>query len=81
MADITEFNNNFQTTETTTLIDEVSATEYYIGVSDNGKFTNKAVWRIKKIKKTGNVWDVTLFPNGNQSYEFVWNDRTSYTYI
>jgi hypothetical protein len=61
------------------LVDEISSTEYYVGISNNSKDTNKAVWRIKKIWKDGTTWKFD-FPDGRQEFVFVWNDRLSYTY-
>jgi hypothetical protein len=62
-----------------TLIDEVSSTEFYIGISNGAKDGSKAIWRIKKIWKDGTVWNVG-FPNGDQSSKFIWNSRGGYTY-
>jgi len=61
------------------LVDEVSTTLYYVGTSKNSTDTSKPNWRIKKIWKIGNVWHFR-FPNGNEDFKFVWNNRTSYTY-
>ena len=81
MTDISDSGSVIQTYDPITLIDEVSSTEYYIGVSNNGNSQSRPVWSIKKIKKTGNVWNITLFPNGLQTSTFVWNNRAIYTYI
>ena len=63
-----------------TLVGEVSSTEYYIGISNGGdKDESAAFWNIKKIWKDGNVWR-TQFPDGDQSFKFVWNSRGTYTY-
>lgn len=62
------------------LIDEVSETEIYTGISKQGNKKDKAVWQIKKMLKTGTVWNTSLFPNGNQGFDFVWDDRATYTY-
>lgn len=61
------------------LIDELSSTEIYIGTSQNTNNLSKANWRIKQIIKVGSVWNIG-FPNGDQSYSFVWDDRFGYTY-
>jgi len=80
---MTDFNtdSNVQSPniEPITLIDEVSSEEFYIGTSINGGNTSKATWRIKKIWKDVTVWKVE-FPDGDQSYNYVWDDRIS-TYI
>ena len=50
------------------LIDEVSSTEYYIGVSRNGSDTSKSFWRIQKIWKIGNIWNFG-YPDGDQDFK------------
>jgi len=62
------------------LIDELSSTEYYIGTSRRGGNTSISSWRIQKIWKIGNIWYFG-YPDGNQSFDFVWTDRYNYTYI
>lgn len=61
------------------LIDELSATEYYIGMSNNFKDPGAAHWRIRRIWKIGSVWHFG-YPDGNQDFKYVWDDRLSYTY-
>lgn len=63
------------------LIDEVSSTEFYIGLSNNGRDTSKEIWKINKITKNGNVWNISQFPNGSQKFEFIWDNRATYTYL
>jgi hypothetical protein len=76
----TDFNIQSFTIEPITLIDEVSSEEFYIGTSINGRNTSKATWRIKKIWKDVTVWKVE-FPDGDQSYKYIWDNRLSgYTY-
>jgi hypothetical protein len=82
MTDFSNINDNPQlySPGASTLIDEASSTEYYIGTSSgSAKGENIASWSIKKIWKDGNIWR-TQFPNGDQSFIFVWNDRLIYTY-
>jgi hypothetical protein len=77
MADFgTDFNIQSFNIDPATLIDEASSEEFYIGTSQNGKNTARAIWRIKKIWKDGTIWKVE-FPNGDQSFKFVWDDRIS----
>lgn len=61
------------------LVDELSDTEYYVGTSANFSDPAKDNWRIKRIWKVGNVWRFE-FPDGNQDFKWVWDDRLSYTY-
>lgn len=79
MAQGTDFNTYQHKIEAPMLIDEVSSTEYYVGESNNTKDINKNNWRIKRIWKVGFVWYMG-FPNGNQDYDFVWDDRDTYIY-
>ena len=77
----TDLNIQFGNIEPITLIDEQSSEEYYIGVSTNGRDTSKPNWRIKKIWRDGTVWKIQ-FPDGDQSYLYVWDNRISgYTYL
>ena len=61
------------------LVDELSDVEAYIGESINGKDRSANTWRIKRIWKVGTVWNIG-YPNGNQSYEYIWDDRLNYSY-
>lgn len=61
------------------LIDELSETEIYIGTSKSFPDKSKPYWRIKRILKIGNVWQME-HPEGNQDFKFVWDDRYSYMY-
>ncbi len=65
--------------EPTQLIDETSSTEIYLGYSENGGATGGALWKIKRISKIGTVWHFE-FPNGDQNYKYIWDDRFGYTY-
>jgi len=61
------------------LIDEVSSTEYYIGESINGNSQSKPTWKIKRVWKVSTVWHFG-FPNGEQGYNFIWDNRFEYSY-
>ena len=80
MSDFNNFNNNNPVpNQPTQLVDEMSSTEYYIGISVNGNNPLSPIWNIKKIWKNGTVW-FTEYPNGDQSSSFIWNNRSGYTY-
>ena len=66
--------------EVPTLIDEMSETEYYVGVSINGGNPYANSWKIKRIMKNGNVWSTT-YPSADQGFNFIWSDRYSYNYL
>lgn len=61
------------------LIDELSTEEYYVGTSRNSNNQASSNWKIKRIWKVGNVW-LTGYPNGDQGFNYVWDDRYSYVY-
>jgi hypothetical protein len=63
------------------LVDENSATEYYIGISKSFRDTSMAIWQIRKVRKSGNVWYVAEYPNGDQDFKYIWNNRIGYTYL
>ena len=65
--------------EPTILIDEVSATDFYIGVSKSFSDPAQPNWRIKRIYKVGNVWKQG-FANGDQGFTFIWDLRFGYIY-
>jgi hypothetical protein len=81
MTDFSNINDNpqFYSPDVSILIDEVSSTEYYIGTSNGFKDGSVASWSIKKIWQDGTVWK-TQFPDGDQSFKFIWNGRSGYTY-
>ena len=61
------------------LVDEISTTEFYIGTSlSSSKSTPN--WSIKKIWKDETVWKFG-FPDGNQNFSFIWDNRLTYNYI
>jgi len=65
--------------ESSMVIDEVSTTEFYIGYSKNSSLRSASNWRIKRIVQISTVWNFQ-FPNGNQSFNFIWDDRDTYDY-
>ena len=81
MGDFSNIHDNpqFYTLGSSTLIDEVSSTEYYIGISSGANDVSATSWSIKKIWQDCTVWR-TQFPDGDQSFKFVWSDRGGYTY-
>lgn len=72
-------NNDVVMYEPTTVIDEVSSTEIYIGTSLRGKSYTSPIWKIKKIWKVGTIWNVG-YPTGDQGYGFIWGNRAGLTY-
>jgi hypothetical protein len=76
---LNDFNVQDRVRDPIMLIDELSATEYYIGISNNFKDPSKPHWRIRRIWKIGSVWHFG-YPDGKQDFKYVWDDRLSYTY-
>ncbi len=63
----------------TTRVDEVDASNTYVGVSKPGTATSSALWRIQKIAVSGTVTTIS-FADGNDAFDNVWDDRASLTY-
>lgn len=74
-SNINELNVAFEPYE---FYDAVTDDEIYIGSSAQA-ITTVDFWRIKKFWTVGSLTKMG-FPNGNQNFKFVWDDRASYTY-
>ena len=61
------------------LVDQVSTTDFYIGTSRSFSDPSKANWRIKRVYQVGSVWKIG-YPDGNQDFTFIWDNRYLYTY-
>jgi hypothetical protein len=59
---------------------DISGVTKYTGTSSGSANPNAPVWKIKKEWKIGNTWYMG-FPNGKQTFEFIWNSVTTYTYL
>ncbi len=62
------------------LIDESVTDKTYIGKAKIGASESVAIWQIMLIDSTGSVDKINLFPDGDTSERFVWDDRLSLTY-
>lgn len=60
-------------------IDIVSDELYYIGWAVLGASETSPEWKIRRIVKSGNVWNIG-FAFGNQYYRYKWSDRASLPY-
>jgi hypothetical protein len=76
---LTELNYQSYNVEPAQIIDELSATEYYVGQSINGSDAAASTWKIKRIWKVSTIWHIG-FPNGDQDFKYVWDNRFTYTY-
>jgi hypothetical protein len=61
------------------LISGLTGTTKYVGISLTSGDTSKSTWRIKKEWQSGNI-KLMGFPNGDQSYSYVWDSGSTYTY-
>jgi len=60
-------------------VDEVSTTLSYIGKAARDSADDKPVWQLKEVKTTGTVTTIK-FAEGSDRFNYVWDDRASYTY-
>jgi len=58
---------------------DTSGTTTYTGISSGFNSGGSSIWKIKKEWKIGNVVYMG-YPNGNQNFSFIWNNRTGYNY-
>ncbi|HLG28719.1 MAG TPA: hypothetical protein VI387_00795 [Candidatus Brocadiales bacterium] len=53
----------------------------YIGKAEKGSAKSAAVWQLKKF-----IWDANnnltdiRWPDGSDSYEYIWDNRNSYSF-
>ena len=80
MLESTAINKQWQAQDPYMIVDEAD-TIIYIGTSINGRDETAATWRIKKILTTGNIIQVSLFPEGSQAFEYAWSLRATYVYV
>lgn len=62
------------------LIDEASPSVTYICTASPGTQADEPHWRIQKITKSGSVTR-TQYPNGQNTFTFVADDRATYDYL
>lgn len=80
-----ETRTNYPVVETITehlplpFIDEVSATEKYIGYAPLGVDENTEGWRLIKEQKVGTVTK-RLYAEGSDDFRFAWEKRRQYRY-
>ena len=79
MLETTDNTVQYISIEPPMMVDELSSTEIYIGTSKNDRNQANPNWRIKRIWKLGSVWR-SGFPDGNQDFVFIWDDRFNHTY-
>jgi hypothetical protein len=62
------------------LITEVSGGTTYVGKAPPGSATSAAKWQVSRIVVAGGTTTVT-WADGNITYDNVWDDRASLTYL
>lgn len=61
-------------------IDEATATLVYVGYTKTlGADSSLGQWKIKKIEKTGTVWEIK-YADGDEQYDNIWNNRGALNY-
>jgi hypothetical protein len=68
------------TEETPNIIDESTENVVYIGYAKRGSLTTEPVWKIKKIQINNGITTIG-FVDGKVNYNFIWDDRSNYTYL
>jgi hypothetical protein len=58
--------------------DAASATILYVGFAYPDALESEARWKIFKVDTTAG--NKLVYPNGDDSYIYVWNSRATYTY-
>jgi hypothetical protein len=61
-------------------IDEVSDMLIYLGFAAPTTLESQPLWKIKRIRKIGNQWDIG-FAEGDEKFEHIWNNRASLDYF
>ena len=58
-----------------------SGNTIYVGNAQPGIDSSATGWRIKQLNYNGSNQIISIeFPNGSPAYNFVWDNRASYTY-
>lgn len=68
------------TTPQDILVDEVSATELYVGTAMADSSESSAVWQIKKVIVNEGDSVTVLYADGTNGFTKTWEDRASYSY-
>lgn len=60
-------------------VDEPDANTTYQGWAEPGSVNGGAVWRIRKVAKSGTVTTIT-WADGNVNFDNIWDNRASLSY-
>jgi len=64
----------------TVLVDEDNPAIIYVGEAQPGALPSTPVWRIKQILTAGSKRYIR-YVNGDSGYSYIWDNRSSYTYL
>ena len=78
MLETSDFNIQKTNIEPYVLTD-TSGTTVYTAVSKSFNIKGSAIWKIKKEWQVGNI-KYFGYPNGEQDFKFIWDNRETYTY-
>lgn len=60
-------------------VDVVDDNNIYIGYCEAGTIDSAPGWRLEKVVIAGPIITIKN-PAGDNSYEYIWDDRATYTY-
>jgi hypothetical protein len=63
-----------------TIVDESVEGTIYIGYAKFDTPTSEPLWRIKRIQIIDNITTIG-YAGGNLNYNYIWDDRTTYSYL
>ena len=80
-ADYVEISGSAATFEGEQLVDYLSDTELYRAEAETGSTSSQAVWRIRHITVAlDGTSATTLWAEGTENFDKIWDDRASYSY-
>jgi hypothetical protein len=62
------------------IIDESTEGTVYIGYAERGSTTSQPVWRIKKIITINGITTIG-YVSGKLNFNYIWDNRATYTYL
>jgi hypothetical protein len=62
------------------LLEYSGAVPIYIGYAAAGTDPDSASWRIKRLSYVANNLTAIEYPEGDDSFSYIWDDRVSYDY-
>lgn len=80
MLETTNFNTEWQAYDYPQIIDESVSGTTYVGTSQSFAIQSAPVWKIKKTWIDGGITYSGYPSGGTQTFEFIWDNRASYTY-